>query len=88
MKDKKIEEHTCKFTKEINEIYQMNLEVINLGGGFGIEYYKDDYMYFNGAIGYYFDANLRSADNIYSYGNYYTWPAAVADTTNYLYQFN
>ena len=35
-------EKLCKFTKEINETYQMNLEVINLGGGFGIEYYKDD----------------------------------------------
>ena len=30
------------FTKEINETYHMELNTINLGGGFGIEYFKGD----------------------------------------------
>lgn len=30
------------FTKEINETYHMGLDTINLGGGFGIEYFKGD----------------------------------------------
>ena len=30
------------FTKEINETYHMGLNTINLGGGFGIEYFKGD----------------------------------------------
>lgn len=35
-------EKLVAFTKEINERYMMNLDTINFGGGFGIEYYKGD----------------------------------------------
>ena len=35
-------EKMVKFTKEINDLYLLSLDTINLGGGFGIEYYSGD----------------------------------------------
>ncbi len=35
-------EKMVKFTKEINDLYSLSLDTINLGGGFGIEYYSGD----------------------------------------------
>lgn len=35
-------EKLIAFTKSINTTYNMNIDTVNLGGGFGIEYYKGD----------------------------------------------